>query len=100
MAQDLAIITLVVKDYNEALNFYIYKLGFQLNEDSILTKDKRWILISKVESKGSQILLAKANDKKQLEAVGNQTGGRVTFSYTQIISSRTLTDSQKTEFII
>ena len=79
MKQNLAIVTIVVKDYDEALNFFIQKLGFELIEDTFLSDDKRWILISPPRSKSCQMLLAKASNNNQLASVGNQTGGRVAF---------------------
>ena len=75
--QTLAHIALVVKDYDEAINFYTEKLGFTLVEDTVLSNTKRWVLIAPPGSIGCQILLAKAASEEQLSRVGNQTGGRV-----------------------
>ena len=81
--QTLAHIALVVKDYDEAINFYTEKLGFTLVEDTVLSNTKRWVLIAPPGSIGCQILLAKAASEEQLSRVGNQTGGRVfLFLYT------------------
>lgn len=77
MAQEIAQVALVVKDYDEALAFYIEKLQFTLVEDTRLTESKRWVVIAPRESAGCKILLAKAASDEQLGRVGNQTGGRV-----------------------
>lgn len=76
MKQRLAQISLLVKDYDEAILFYTTKLNFILVEDTKLSETKRWVLI---EPPGSdcRILLAKAVNDEQLSRVGNQTGGRV-----------------------
>lgn len=76
MNQYLAHIALVVKDYDEAIEFFTEKLHFDLIEDTKLSETKRWVLIAPKGSTGCQILLAKAvGDQKQ--AIGNQSGGRV-----------------------
>ncbi len=76
MNQYLAHIALVVKDYDEAIEFFTEKLHFDLIEDTKLSEAKRWVLIAPKGSTGCQILLAKAvGDQKQ--AIGNQSGGRV-----------------------
>jgi catechol 2,3-dioxygenase-like lactoylglutathione lyase family enzyme len=73
-------ITLVVKDYDEAIAFYTGKLGFQLLQDLyIAEQDKRWVVVAPPGENGCKLLLAKASDKGQGLAVGNQTGGRVGF---------------------
>lgn len=76
MKQQLAHITLVVKDYDEAIEFYTKKMGFELTEDTKLSETKRWVLVT---PKGSpcSLLLAKAAGEKQSSRIGNQTGGRV-----------------------
>jgi catechol 2,3-dioxygenase-like lactoylglutathione lyase family enzyme len=68
--------TLVVDDYNDAIQFYTEKLGFELIEDTILSETKRWVI---VKPKGSEsgLLLAKAANEEQRSRIGNQTGGRV-----------------------
>jgi len=79
----IAHITLVVKDYDEAINFYTEKLGFTLIEDTKLNEGKRWVLISPDRNSSCKLLLAKAANEEQLSRVGNQTGGRVfLFLYT------------------
>lgn len=76
MKQQLAHIALVVNDYDEAIEFYTKKLGFDLIEDTPQSEKKRWVL---VRPKGSQcsLLLAKAVGDEQRSRIGNQTGGRV-----------------------
>lgn len=77
MNQLIANVTLVVKEYDEAIQFYTQKLGFKLLEDILLEGDKRWVLVSPKGSKGTALLLAKAASEIQQEYIGNQTGGRV-----------------------
>ena len=77
MKRKIAHISLIVNDYDEALDFYINKLNFNLVEDTQLSDTKRWILISPKEACGSCLLLAKASDEEQKSRIGNQTGGRV-----------------------
>lgn len=75
--QRLAFVTLLVRDYDEALAFYIHRLGFELVEDRP-ESGKRWILIRPPgRTSGAQLLLARASTPAQLERVGDQTGGRV-----------------------
>ncbi len=83
MTQSIAHIALLVHDYDEAITFYTQRLNFVLMEDTKLSESKRWVLISPVGNKGSQLLLAKAEGDLQSQAVGNQSGGRVfLFLYT------------------
>ena len=77
MKQYLAGITLVVKDYDEAIAFYTQKLHFELLEDTKLSESKRWVRVAPKGLAGPHLLLAKANDDRQRANVGNQTGGRV-----------------------
>ena len=80
MPQQLALSTLVVNHYDEAIDFFVNKLGFQLVEDTLLEPaNKRWVVISPAGSTGSSLLLAEASNDTQSQAVGNQTGGRVAF---------------------
>lgn len=78
MNQRLALVTLVVNDYDEALDFYVNILGFRLLEDTPLAPGKRWVRVAPGSS-GCQLLLARAGDPRQLSRVGDQTGGRVAF---------------------
>ncbi|CAN5232279.1 VOC family protein [soil metagenome] len=75
MAQHLALLSLLVRDYDEALAFYVGKLGFSLVEDSDLGAGKRWVVVSPGPG-GSRFLLAQAADQ-QAALVGGQGGGRV-----------------------
>lgn len=83
MKQHIAHITLVVRDYDEAINFYVQKLGFELVEDTVLSETKRWVLVAPPGSVECRLLLAKGIEGKQTVSIGNQTGGRVfLFLYT------------------
>ncbi len=76
-------ISLLVKDYDEAIDFYTNKLFFKLLEDTPLSETKRWVVVAPQGDEGAQLLLAKAANAEQLSRVGNQTGGRVfLFMYT------------------
>ena len=75
--QNIGSIALVVKDYDEAIDFYTKRLLFSLTEDTDLGEGKRWVLVSPPNSHGTQLLLAKASTDNQKQAIGNQTGGRV-----------------------
>lgn len=77
MPQNIAHIALVIDDYDEAIRFYIEKLGFELIEDTVLNETKRWVVVAPKGSQGCSLLLAKASGEKQQSRVGNQTGGRV-----------------------
>jgi catechol 2,3-dioxygenase-like lactoylglutathione lyase family enzyme len=81
MPQTIGYVTLVVRDYDEAIAFFTEKLGFDLIEDSP-SKDrqgcgKRWVLVSPPGSRGTNLLLARASTPEEASRVGNQTGGRV-----------------------
>lgn len=77
MTQSLLHTALVVKDYDEAIEFYTKKLKFNLVENTYQPKqDKRWVVVSPSGS-GSAILLAKASNPEQEQFIGNQSGGRV-----------------------
>lgn len=83
MKRSLAHIAVVVKDYDEAIRFYVDKLKFVLIEDTVLSETKRWVLVAPSEQKGCCVLLAKAANEEQASRIGNQTGGRVfLFLYT------------------
>lgn len=77
MKQRIAQISLLVKDYDEAINFYVNKLDFILLEDTKIDEKKRWILIAPNGAKECSLLLAKATNEEQSKSIGNQTGGRV-----------------------
>ncbi|MCL4167973.1 UNVERIFIED_CONTAM: hypothetical protein GTU68_007855 [Idotea baltica] len=84
MYQRFGLISLVVKDYSEAIEFYTKKLDFVLVEDTYIPEqDKRWVVVSPPGAKETQLLLAKASTLDQVKSIGNQTGGRVfLFLYT------------------
>ncbi|MBN1046069.1 VOC family protein [Clostridium botulinum] len=78
MIQSLVHIALVVKDYDEAIEFYTKKLHFTLIEDTYQSQqNKRWVVVSPPGSSGTTILLAKASKPEQESFIGNQAGGRV-----------------------
>ncbi|MBP6812018.1 MAG: VOC family protein [Saprospiraceae bacterium] len=77
MNQRIAHIALVVTDYDEAIEFYTQKLGFDLLEDTTLSETKRWVMVAPKGSGECCLLLAKAANEEQRSRVGNQTGGRV-----------------------
>jgi len=70
-------VTLVVADYDEALEFYIEAAGFELLEDTPLSPTRRWVVVAPPHGRGAALLLARADGGRQLERVGDQTGGRV-----------------------
>lgn len=78
MIQSIVHISLVVNDYDEAIDFYTKKLKFNLIEDTYQPEqDKRWVVVSPPGSNGTAILLARASKEGQISFIGNQTGGRV-----------------------
>lgn len=78
MTQAVVHIALVVRDYDEAIDFYTKKLHFVLVEDTYQPEqDKRWVVVAPPGSNGTTILLARASKPVQEAFVGNQTGGRV-----------------------
>ncbi len=78
MRQAIIQVALVVRDYDEAINFYCQKLHFTLVEDSYQPEqDKRWVVITPPGSNGVSLLLARASTPEQEAFIGNQTGGRV-----------------------
>ncbi|HUQ08774.1 MAG TPA: VOC family protein [Steroidobacteraceae bacterium] len=84
--QTLGLVSLVVRDYDEALAFYVGQLGFRLVEDSFVPEqNKRWVVIEPpgAAGKGAKLLLARGANAEQQARIGNQTGGRVfLFLYT------------------
>lgn len=75
----LALVTFLVRDYDEAIAFFCGQLGFALVEDTVLSEDKRWLRVAPKGAAGATLLLAKAATLEQDAAVGRQTGGRVGF---------------------
>lgn len=76
MPQRLTLTSILVRDYDEAIGFYVEKLGFELREDTLLEAEKRWVVVGPLGSAGG-LLLARAVGDQQCLAVGNQGGGRV-----------------------
>ncbi len=72
-------IALVVRDYDEAIDFYTKTMLFDLVEDTDRGHGKRWVLVRPRGGQGAKMLLAKAKNDRQTAAIGNQTGGRVAF---------------------
>ncbi len=78
MRQSIVHIALVVRDYDEAIEFYTRKLHFELVEDTYQPEqDKRWVLVAPPGSAGATLLLARASTPEQEAFIGRQTGGRV-----------------------
>jgi catechol 2,3-dioxygenase-like lactoylglutathione lyase family enzyme len=78
MKQSLGLVSLVVRDYDEALSFFVGKLGFVLVEDTFVPEQsKRWVVVSPPGASESRLLLAQASSPEQESRVGQQTGGRV-----------------------
>lgn len=77
MPHSITSLTLVVRDYDEAIEFFTMALRFRLLEDTPLGGGKRWVRVAPARSTGAALLLAQAATPEQLAHVGNQTGGRV-----------------------
>lgn len=73
----VATVSVVVADYDQAIAWYVEKLGFVLAEDVDLGGGKRWVTVEPAGGQGARLLLAKADGAAQAACVGNQTGGRV-----------------------
>ena len=84
MKQRLGLVSLVVRDYDEALEFFVGRLGFSLVEDTdVPDQAKRWVVVSPPGARESHLLLARASSPEQESRIGAQTGGRVfLFLYT------------------
>jgi len=84
MKQSIGLVSVVVREYDEAIAFYVGTLGFTLVEDTYVeAQDKRWVVVAPPGSTGSAVLLARATSPAQLARIGDQTGGRVfLFLYT------------------
>jgi catechol 2,3-dioxygenase-like lactoylglutathione lyase family enzyme len=84
MKQFLALTSVVVRDYDEAIRFYVDVLCFELVGDTYIeAQDKRWVVVAPAGSTGARLLLARAIGEEQCSRIGNQTGGRVfLFLYT------------------
>ncbi|MYN04869.1 VOC family protein [Pseudoduganella sp. DS3] len=78
MKQSIVHIALVVRDYDEAIDFYVNTLGFELLDDTHQPEqDKRWVVVAPPGGSGTTILLARASKAEQEPFIGNQAGGRV-----------------------
>ncbi len=77
MAQRIALATLVVRDYDEALAFFVDRLGFEVAEDAPLPSGTRWVVVAPQGDGGARLLLARADGPEQAAAVGRQAGGRL-----------------------
>jgi catechol 2,3-dioxygenase-like lactoylglutathione lyase family enzyme len=84
MKQSLGLVALVVREYDEALAFFVDILGFQLIEDTFIPEQsKRWVVVSPPGATESRLLLTRASTSEQQAHIGVQTGGRVfLFLYT------------------
>ena len=80
MIQSILHVTLVVQDYDEAIEFFTQKLNFVLVEDTYIPEqDKRWVVVRPPGSMGTSLVLGRPSKPGQEKFIGNQTGGRVTF---------------------
>ena len=78
MKQSIGYVALVVRDYDEAIDFYVGTLGFTLIEDTYVeAQNKRWVLVAPPGATESRLLLSRAVGEEQSSRIGNQTGGRV-----------------------
>ena len=77
MKQVIGLVTLVVRDYDEAITYYTSVLGFELVENSVGEGGKRWVVVAPPAAAETRLLLAQASTREQFARVGNQTGGRV-----------------------
>ena len=75
----LGMITVVVDDYDSAIDYYTTALGFTLVEDTKMSEVKRWVVVAPDANQGAALLLAQAASPEQTAAIGNQSGGRVMF---------------------
>jgi catechol 2,3-dioxygenase-like lactoylglutathione lyase family enzyme len=76
--QSISLVSLVVREYDEALEFFVGKLGFHVIEDSYVpAQDKRWVVVAPPGNGSCRLLLAKASTAEQSSRIGSQTGGRV-----------------------
>jgi catechol 2,3-dioxygenase-like lactoylglutathione lyase family enzyme len=83
MTRRLALVSLLVADYDEAIAFYCGALGFDLVEDTPQGEGKRWVVVSPSRDRETGLLLARASGERQEAAVGDQAGGRIwLFLYT------------------
>lgn len=79
MTHSIPLLTLVVRDYDEAIAFFVDALRFQVREDTPMGDGKRWVVVAPSDESGASLLLALAVNPEQSVHIGNQTGGRVAF---------------------
>jgi|SRR5579859_6460204 len=85
---NVGLVTVVIRDYDEAIRFYVGALGFDLIEDTELGGGKRWVTVAPRGARGASLLLARADNDSQRARIGDQTGGRVfLFLYTDDIEA-------------
>lgn len=77
MSQRIGYVTLLVREYDEALAYFINCLHFEVLEDTLLNEGKRWLLVAPPNTVGTALLLARATTPEQVTCIGNQAGGRV-----------------------
>ena len=77
MSEAIAMLALVVRDYDEAITYFTRTLGFALIEDTPQSEAKRWVVVAPPSGRGARLLLAKAANDRQQSRIGDQTGGRV-----------------------
>ncbi|OQR89522.1 hypothetical protein THRCLA_22676 [Thraustotheca clavata] len=79
MVNTLGLVAVVVRDYDEAIDFYVNKVGFHLICNEVMTPTKRWVVVNptSAEATAGGLLLAKADGEDQIQSIGNQSGGRV-----------------------
>ena len=77
MNRSITRVTIVVRDYDEAIAYYTGSLGFALVEDTDMGNGKRWVVVAPKGGTGAALLLARAANDEQVSRIGNQTGGRV-----------------------
>jgi catechol 2,3-dioxygenase-like lactoylglutathione lyase family enzyme len=77
MPAHLGAVSVLVRDYDEAIAYYTKVLGFQLVEDTPLSPEKRWVLVAPRGESSCRLLLAKAKNAEERAAIGRQAGGRV-----------------------
>lgn len=78
MKQSIGLVSLVIRDYDEAIAFYVGTLGFTLVEDTpVPEQGKRWVVVAPPGPEGCRLLLARASSPAQEARIGDQTGGRV-----------------------
>jgi catechol 2,3-dioxygenase-like lactoylglutathione lyase family enzyme len=78
VSTQLATVSYLVRDYDEAIRWFVDMLGFALVEDTILSSSKRWVRVAAPDG-GSALLLAKADGSNQVDAIGKAAGGRVAY---------------------